>query len=82
MPVYWEAAERPKLFPTMRGELVAAPLGMHETRLDLSGEYRPPLGLLGRLLDRVVGFRVARATMRSFLDDLAGHLETERPTAD
>jgi hypothetical protein len=47
----------------MRGQLVAVPAGRHETWIGLSGEYQPPLGLLGRLLNRVVGFHVAHAAM-------------------
>jgi hypothetical protein len=82
MPVYWEAETRPNFFPTMRGELMAVPVGEEETRLSLSGAYRPPLGIFGRVLDRLVGFRVAQLTMRWFLEDLARYLEAERLSGD
>jgi hypothetical protein len=75
MRVRWEAEAQPNLFPTMRGELVAVPAGGEETRLYLSGAYRPPWGVFGHLIDRLVGFRIARATMSYFLDDLARQLE-------
>jgi hypothetical protein len=82
MPVYWEAETRPKFFPTMRGELMAVPVGEEETGLSLSRAYRPPLGIFGRVLDRLVGFRVAQLTMRWFLEDLARYLEAERLSGD
>ncbi len=75
-PVYWEAEAQPRLFPTLRGELVTAPGARDNTKLTLTGEYRPPLGLVGRLLDRVIGFRIAQDTLRHFLDDVGRQLET------
>jgi len=66
----------------MRGELVAAPAARDKTQLTLTGEYRAPLGLLGRLLDHVIGFRIAQDTLRPFLEDVARQLETEELRSD
>ena len=44
--------------------------------LRLAGVYRPPLGMAGAVLDRVMLHRVATATDRSFLGALA------RPAAE
>jgi len=34
----------------------------------MSARYVPPLGALGRVIDRAVLFRVAEATIKDFLD--------------
>jgi hypothetical protein len=81
-PVHWEAETQPRFFPTLWGELVAAPAARDNTQLTLTGEYRPPLGLLGRLLDHVIGFRIAQDTLRHFLDDVARQLEAEQLRGD
>jgi hypothetical protein len=81
-PVYWEAETQPRLFPTMRGELLSLPAAGDKTQLMLTGEYRAPLGLLGRLLDYVIGFWIAQDTLRHFLADVARQLETEQLRSD
>jgi hypothetical protein len=44
-------------------------------RVTLTGSYRPPLGLLGVELDRLVLRTVATATIRALLTRLAAYLE-------
>lgn len=73
----WEAAEKPHLFPFMQAELCISPLGAKETQLELKGDYRPPLGLPGRVADAVVGHRIAEASVRQFIRDVAAYLRTE-----
>lgn len=70
----WQASERPHLFPLMRGELAVYPLTAGETQLDFSGEYQPPLGVLGAALDAVAGRRIAEASVHRFVSDVAAHL--------
>ena len=41
------------------------------TVLTMAGTYRPPLGSLGEALDRAILHRVAAATVRSFLAQVA-----------
>ncbi|HKJ03878.1 MAG TPA: hypothetical protein VJ997_15535, partial [Longimicrobiales bacterium] len=74
IPVEWEAAKRPGLFPLMRAELSAYPLTATETQLDFGGAYEPPLGPVGGALDAVVGHRIAEASVHRFLADVAHHL--------
>lgn len=69
----WKAHESSRLFPTMHAELLVYPLTATETQLDLSGHYEPPLGLLGNAVDAVVGHRIAEASVRRFLNDLADY---------
>lgn len=70
----WEAAESPRLFPLMRAELHVYALTSTETQLDFQGHYRPPLGALGRVMDAIVGHRIAEASVHCFLADVAAHL--------
>ena len=73
LPVWWEAAEHPELFPTFDGglELRAAPDG---TELRLVGSYRPPLGAWGRFADGLAGHRVVTASLEAFLEATAQRL--------
>jgi hypothetical protein len=76
--IRWEAAEHPSLFPVLEGDLELAPLGPDQCRLVLYASYVPPLGELGRRLDRALLHRVAESTARSFLRRLASTLERPR----
>jgi hypothetical protein len=58
----------------MDGDIELGPLGPGRTQLALSARYRPPLGTLGRAVDRVLLHRVAEATVKDFLDRVADAL--------
>jgi hypothetical protein len=73
----WEAAKMPRLFPFMKAELSVYPLTSTETQLSLSGNYDPPLGILGSVIDTVVGHRVAEASVHRFITDVAVYLRNE-----
>ena len=45
------------------------------TQLSLSGRYQPPLGLIGRTIDKALFSRVAEATIKDFIDRLARAIE-------
>lgn len=81
LPVHWTAEAHGFLFPTMHGELSAEPVIGGITRLSLSGRYRPPLGLPGRLLNHLAGHRLARVAVGRLLRDLAVQLERGRDRA-
>jgi hypothetical protein len=74
LPISWQAAARPQLFPLMDGELSVYALTATETQLDFLGRYAPPLGLLGGALNAVVGHRIADASVHRFIADIAQHL--------
>ena len=76
IPVEWEAAQRPRLFPFMRAVLTLYPLTSTETQLDFAGRYQPPLGPLGGVLDAAVGHRIAEASVHRFVTDVAQHLRS------
>src|SRR5215813_855589 len=74
MELVWEAAKLPHLFPLMKAELLIYPLTPTETQLELAGNYEPPFGFLGTAIDSVAGSRIAEASVRHFITDVAVHL--------
>lgn len=68
LPMSWRATGPERLFPQLDADLEIAPLGPQRTQLSISARYRPPLGTLGRALDRAMLHRVAEATIKDFLD--------------
>lgn len=74
IPVSWEAAERPRLFPLMKAELAVYPLTPTETQLDFHGVYEPPGGWMGGAVDAVVGHRIAEASVKRLIADIARYL--------
>ena len=71
IPLHWAAAGATGLFPSLDADLEIAPLGPDRTQLAMSARYVPPLGAVGRAIDRAVLFRVAEATLKDFLDHVA-----------
>ena len=74
IPLRWEATGPTDLFPVMEAELRLAAVDPVLSRVCLQGTYEPPLGALGRALDRAVLHRVAEATVKHFVDELADEL--------
>lgn len=68
LPMTWRATRAEELFPTLEADLEVAALGATRTQLSISARYRPPLGTLGRAIDRALLHRVAEATLKDFLD--------------
>lgn len=68
----WEATgPGSALFPALDADITLAPAPDHSTLLSLDGAYRPPLGAIGAVVDRAVLNRVARATIRTFIRQIA-----------
>ena len=86
LPLTWEPVGRHGLLPRLDADLELGALGGERTQLAISARYRPPLGVVGRVVDRVLLHRVAEATLKDFLDRLgaaitlsqAGGAETMR----
>ena len=70
----WEAATMPRLFPLMKAELSIYPLTATETQLDFSGVYEPPFGTVGKVMNAVVGHRIAQVSVHRFINDVAAYL--------
>jgi hypothetical protein len=71
VPMRWEASGHPGLFPSLDADLEVASLGEGRTQLAMSARYAPPLGAVGRAIDRAFLSRVAEATLKDFLDRVA-----------
>lgn len=74
IPIRWSADGASWLFPHMEAELVLSEITADLTHLTLRGSYQPPLEGVGAVLDRLAFHRVAEATVRNFLERLAGEL--------
>ena len=70
----WRATGATHLFPTMEADIDMAPLGDAMTSITFQGRYEPPLGPLGREVDRVLLHRVVEASVRALLTRLAARL--------
>jgi hypothetical protein len=77
IPISWQATGPSGLFPLLDGELEIASLGAERTQLAFSARYRPPLGLIGRTVDRALLSRVAEATIKDFVDRIAEWLDAQ-----
>ena len=74
LSLLWKAETHPHLLPTMVATLDLLTLGPVEAQLDFVGEYRPPHGVLGAAIDRVIGYRIVDAAVHTFLEGMAGRL--------
>jgi len=74
--VEW-APEKPGPFPLFGGELFVDGENYESFVLSLSGDYTPPLGLVGKGFDAIVGKRIAEATASNLLERIKSFVESE-----
>jgi len=74
VPMTWRPTGAEAIFPTLDADLEVATLGTDRTQVSLSARYRPPLGVLGHVVDRALLHRVAEATIKDFVDRVARSL--------
>lgn len=79
VPLTWKATSKGRLFPQLEADLEVAALGPARSQLSMDARYRPPLALVGRALDRALLHRVAEATVRDFLDQVAERIVAAVP---
>jgi len=82
VPLRWQATGATGLFPSLDADLEVAPLGPRRTQLAISARYVPPLGAIGRAIDRTLLFRVAEATLKDFLDHVGEAVLAKATAAD
>lgn len=70
-PVVWTATRAEILFPTLTADLIVTEVTSHRTKLCLAGSYEPPMGSLGRAVDRYALKNVAEATVQDWVDRVA-----------
>jgi hypothetical protein len=78
-PLRWTASGHVGLFPALDADIEVAPLGADQAQLAMSARYVPPLGAVGRSIDRALLSRVAEATVKDFLDRVADAIMRQRP---
>ncbi len=79
LAIRWEATgSSSALFPVLDADIRLVRAGERACALTISGVYRPPLGALGQVLDRAILHRVAAATIRNFLAQVAARI-TDQP---
>jgi hypothetical protein len=71
VPLSWTAEGSTALFPKMDADLMLATLGPDASQLSLRGSYTPPMGAVGRALDRMLMHRVAESSVKGFVDRIA-----------
>jgi hypothetical protein len=80
LPMTWSATGAESLFPSLEADVEVAALSLGRTQLAISARYRPPLGPIGKAIDRTLLHRIAEATIKDFLDR-AGEALTARSVA-
>ncbi len=71
LPISWEATGPKNLFPKMQAELEVASFGPDQTQLVFLGSYEAPLGGIGEKMDNALMHRVAEASIRKMISQLA-----------
>jgi uncharacterized membrane protein len=79
LPLTWEPDGLEGLLPRLDANLELGPLGEDRTQLAISARYRPPLGVLGQAIDRVLLHRMAEVTLKDFLDRLGAAITLSQP---
>ena len=74
VPFRWRATGPSGLFPALDGDIELARLDHDRTHICVMGRYDPPLGAVGRILDRIVLHHFAEGTIRAFLISVAADL--------
>lgn len=82
LPVRWRATGAEALFPSLDGELTVRRSANATTVLHLRATYRPPLGSIGDLMDRLLLARVARATVADWVGRITAWLEATAGSAE
>lgn len=76
-PVSWTASGAKILFPKLTADLVISHVGSERTKISLEGRYEPPLGALGRAVDRTVLKQVAESTVQDWVDRVAAAVSSQ-----
>lgn len=79
IPMLWRASGSAMLFPTLEADLIVEAVGTGLTQVTLRGSYKPPLGPIGRLLDRALLHRLAEACVKNFMDRLREAISAATP---
>ena len=73
--VTWQPDVEGEPFPRFDGALSLEAASPKASILTLEGRYEPPLGMAGKIFDAAFGHRVAEATARELLKEIADRIE-------
>jgi hypothetical protein len=73
----FSASHHPELLPALDATLDLLTLGPAEAQLDFVGKYRPPHGIVGAVVDRVIGHRIVDAAVHRFVEHVAESLRVD-----
>jgi hypothetical protein len=73
----WEPRGDGTALPNFEGTLVAQPETEGSSRLTILGGYTPPGGVVGLVFDRLIGFRIANATVAALLAEFKESIEAD-----
>lgn len=76
IPLAWQATGAPGLFPRMHADLTVSRLGPEMAQLGFSGSYEAPGGPVGQAIDEALLHRIAEASVKSFIDQIADAVST------
>lgn len=80
--VYW-TPEGGGPYPDFSGELtVRADESYRGALLELTGDYAPPFGAVGRAFDMVIGAKIASSTAKSLLRQIGDSMESRYHTEE
>lgn len=80
--VYW-TPEGGGPYPDFAGELtVRADESYRGAMLELTGDYAPPFGAVGRAFDMVIGAKIASSTAKSLLQQIGASMEERYQTEE
>ena len=75
LPIRWKATWPAAAYPSFDGELELTRLTDGSAELWLMGRYQPPLGAIGRAIDRSVLHTLANDSIRQVLTSMAARLQ-------
>lgn len=78
-PMSWTAVGAKGLFPRLTADLIVSHVGRERTKLSLQGTYEPPLGPIGRAIDRTLLKNVAESTVQDWVDRVALAVSSTQP---
>jgi hypothetical protein len=74
-PLAWEPTGHRTTLPAFHGILEVADAVDGGAMVRVTGAYRPPLGLLGAIVDSVIGRRLAEMTIEDFVAGVARRID-------
>lgn len=79
IPLSWRVPNN-NSYPVFRGFFEVQPLSSREVQLALLGYYHAPYGVIGAVFDAVLGRKIAEATTKYLVDEIARAIE--EPSVD